>query len=246
MLRFGDEHGISFPHHGVRPLAVPRYESQIGLELSMPDSTSEPAAGLLWVDIDSPQDVVATGLRHILESKFGASLYVTVGPVAGEPDVILYDVIGLADGDTAELDRLRQGTGSVVIAVSYDGLRPDLEDLALKAGAAAVIPLKITAEELAEVICDAIEGNLEQNESVRTVDDSTYPGQEHISRRESQVLALIVQGLSNQQIAHECFLSVNSVKTYIRSAYRKIGVTHRAQAVAWGMQHGFVPAPPDA
>jgi two-component system, NarL family, response regulator LiaR len=36
---------------------------------------------------------------------------------------------------------------------------------------------------------------------------------------------------------------VNSVKTYIRSAYRKMGVNHRAQAVAWGIQHGFTPPP---
>ena len=31
------------------------------------------------------------------------------------------------------------------------------------------------------------------------------------------------------------------MKTYIRTAYRKIGVTRRAQAVAWGMRHGFEP-----
>jgi len=50
-----------------------------------------------------------------------------------------------------------------------------------------------------------------------------------------------VQGRTHQEIAAECFLSVNSIKTYIRSAYRKIGITHRAQAVAWGMQNGFPP-----
>lgn len=52
---------------------------------------------------------------------------------------------------------------------------------------------------------------------------------------------LIVKGRSNQEIADGCFLSVNSVKTYIRSAHRKIGVSHRAQAVVWAMQNGFAP-----
>ena len=52
---------------------------------------------------------------------------------------------------------------------------------------------------------------------------------------------LITQGLSNQEIAERSYLSINSVKTYIRTAYRKIGVTRRAQAVAWGMRHGFEP-----
>ena len=37
------------------------------------------------------------------------------------------------------------------------------------------------------------------------------------------------------------FLSINSVKTYIRSAYRKIGVTPRSQAVLWGVENGFKP-----
>ena len=46
-------------------------------------------------------------------------------------------------------------------------------------------------------------------------------------------------GLSNQQIADQLYLSINSVKTYIRSTYRKVGVSSRAQAVAWGIQHGF-------
>ena len=194
------------------------------------------------MDIDTPQEIVATGLRTILETEFGASLFATVGPVDGEPDVILYDVISLADGDTSELERFKQQTGSVVIAVSYDGLRPDLETLALQRGAAAVVPLSISAEQLAEVIGAAIEGTLDDIPTVRTPDDSIYPGKEvGLSRRESAVLALIVQGRTNQEIASDCFLSINSIKTYIRSAYRKIGIRHRAQAVAWAMQHGFPP-----
>ena len=55
------------------------------------------------------------------------------------------------------------------------------------------------------------------------------------------MLALITQGLSNQEIAERSYLAINSVKTYIRTAYRKIDVTRRAQAVAWGMRHGFEP-----
>jgi DNA-binding NarL/FixJ family response regulator len=206
-----------------------------------PDSPTEPNQRL-WVGIDSPQDVVAKGLLNILESEFGSRLYAPVGPVDGEPDVILYDVIGLQAGDTAELDRLRQQTASLVIAVSYDGLRPDLEALALDRGATAVIPLSISAEQLTEVIRAAVEGHLEDLPTVLTPDDSVFPGKDvGLSRRESDVVSLIAQGRSNQEIADECFLSINSVKTYIRSAYRKIGIHHRGQAVAWALQHGFAP-----
>ena len=37
------------------------------------------------------------------------------------------------------------------------------------------------------------------------------------------------------------YLSINTVKTYIRSAYRKIGVTGRSHAILWGVDHGFQP-----
>jgi DNA-binding NarL/FixJ family response regulator len=209
------------------------------------ESTSRAGAGRLWVDIDTTQPIMAAGLRTILETEFGASIFTTVGPVDGEPDVILYDVMGLVNADTTELDRLGQQTSSVVIAISYDRLRPDLEALVLQQGAAAVVPLGVSAAQLAEVIQAAMEGTLDDVPIVRTPDDAIYPGKAAgLSRRESAVLALIVLGRSNREIASECFLSTNTVKTFIRSAYRKIGISHRAQAVAWTMQHGF-PPPPD-
>jgi DNA-binding CsgD family transcriptional regulator len=60
-----------------------------------------------------------------------------------------------------------------------------------------------------------------------------------LSPRERDMVRLIVAGMSNQEIADTLYLSINSVKTYIRSAYRKIGAVSRAPAVAWGIQHGF-------
>jgi len=75
-----------------------------------------------------------------------------------------------------------------------------------------------------------------------------YPGFEHgLSRRESDVLGMVTQGLSNQDIAETLYLSISSVKTYIRSTYRKMGVASRSQAVWWAIQHGFpAPALPDS
>ena len=69
-----------------------------------------------------------------------------------------------------------------------------------------------------------------------------WPGREAgLSPREAEIIALITQGLSNQEIADRIYVSINSVKTYIRSAYRKIDVTKRTQAVIWGIDNGFRP-----
>lgn len=62
---------------------------------------------------------------------------------------------------------------------------------------------------------------------------------EGLSAREGAVMALIVLGLSNQQIASALYVSMHSTKTHIRSAYRKMGVTSRTQAIMWGVDHGF-------
>ena len=62
-----------------------------------------------------------------------------------------------------------------------------------------------------------------------------------LSARESEVLALITQGYTNNDIAARSYLSINSVKSYIRSAYRKIGVERRSQAVRWGMENDMLP-----
>lgn len=56
---------------------------------------------------------------------------------------------------------------------------------------------------------------------------------EPISPRELQILHLIGSGLSNKDIAADLGLTLNTVKTYIRTSYRKIGVTTRAQAILW-------------
>lgn len=61
-----------------------------------------------------------------------------------------------------------------------------------------------------------------------------------LTPREREVVALIGQGHSNAEICALLFISLNTVKTTIRKAYRKIGVTRRAQAVAWAFQHGLV------
>jgi DNA-binding NarL/FixJ family response regulator len=61
-----------------------------------------------------------------------------------------------------------------------------------------------------------------------------------LSQREVDVIRLITQGYSNEEIAQELYVTGNTVKSFIRSAYRKLGVTRRSQAVIWGFQHGLL------
>ncbi len=163
-------------------------------------------------------------------------------PVASDVDLILYDTFGQVQGDGVDLDRLLHGNDARLVVFSWNVQR-DLVQRALEHGAAGYLSKGMTAEEVVEALEQVAEGKIVVPADRRLDHHSgQWPGREHgLTEREAEVLALITQGLSNQEIAERTYLSINSVKTYIRTAYRKIGVVRRSQAVVWGMQHGFEP-----
>jgi DNA-binding NarL/FixJ family response regulator len=60
-----------------------------------------------------------------------------------------------------------------------------------------------------------------------------------LTPRETHVVALIAGGAPNKEIARQLGLSMNTVKSHIRTAYRAMGVTSRTQAVLWAVDHGL-------
>jgi len=62
------------------------------------------------------------------------------------------------------------------------------------------------------------------------------------SERELEVLQLIAEGLTNQEIASRLYLSLNTVKVHTRNIYSKLGVTNRTQAVAQARALGILPS----
>lgn len=189
----------------------------------------------------SDHDVVRTGISALLDDD--PRLETRVGGVdvlvMEGADVVLYDVLGLLDNDGSELDRIIKETDVAVLAVTRD-LRPDLADAALAKGVDGCVSLGASHDELHAAVEAAAWGDLRGGDggvdfTVNPAHDGTVP---HLAPREAEVLGLIVEGLSNAEIAERLYLSINSVKTYIRGAYRRIDVQTRSQAVVWAMQHG--------
>jgi DNA-binding NarL/FixJ family response regulator len=159
-------------------------------------------------------------------------------------DVILYDTFGQVQGKGVDVEALVSGGDAKVVIYSWN-LHGELVKDSLAAGAAAYLSKGLEAEELVRAIEQVHFGDLVVPEGGGTVSpkpESVWPGKDQgLTVRESEIVALITQGLSNQEIADRSYLSINSVKTYIRTAYRKMGVERRSQAVLWGIKHGFQP-----
>jgi DNA-binding NarL/FixJ family response regulator len=203
--------------------------------------------GPITAAIVSTHEIVHTGLAGMFATRPGAVEIVELdlgAPDDQQPDVILYDVHGLHEGDGDDLDRYVKDTVSAVVAMARD-LRPDLAARALARGVDACVSLAGDVDEILGVIRSAVAGDGQPDGAEPAADAGTpyaVLGEEvGLTPRETEVLQLLTRGLSNQEIADTCFLSINSVKSYIRSAYRRIGATSRSQAVVWCLQHGFEP-----
>lgn len=207
------------------------------------------------VGVVSRHEVVRRGLVAMLGDAPDRLTVVPGNLLNGTPpesvDVVLYDAIGLDDahGDATgkELERLVRA-GVPVIAVDRV-LRPDLGARAAELGAVATITMGASTRELVHVVEAAMRpggGLLLEAVAARIRARHGHDDAGHwqnlvrhgLTTREVQILAMIAGGATNPDIAGRLHLSVNTIKTAIRSAYRKIGVTRRSEAVAWCLQHG--------
>lgn len=196
----------------------------------------------LQVAVLSRHPLVQVGLSRLLSADAtGGAVGIHAVDQDGHPsghDVAIYDLDGL-DAASVDLDQL-VASGIPVVALEPDA-RPDLGDAALAAGAAAVIPMSITAAELLDVLTRAVAGQRMPSDGRREQIRATAAQRFGLSQRELEILELIGAGLSNDDIAGRLYLSLNSIKSYIRAGYKKIGVTTRSQAVLWVVRHHLGP-----
>lgn len=165
-------------------------------------------------------------------------------PVAERVDVALVDTFGQGESHTPDLQGVLDNPLATHVAVYTWQVSPELVARARARGFHGYLSKQLGAEELVV----ALEEVSREGMDMATSDDQSrearpareWPGRDlGLSEREAEVLVLITRGLPNAEIADVLFLSENSIKTYIRSLYKKIGVESRTRAVLWGVDHGF-------
>jgi DNA-binding NarL/FixJ family response regulator len=191
------------------------------------------------VAVVSRNHVVRTGLVNLvaqLEQRALVSEAAEVDDVLAPHDVAIYDLgANVGQAAYADLQRLLD-EGIQVIGLVYD---TDRETLAAPSGATFhVITLSVTPEQLLEVLRATTPARPGGSSTAGT---NSLPAD--LTEQEFRTLELIGAGLTNEELAKELYVSINTVKSYVRTAYKKIGVTDRSNAMLWAVKHGLAGGP---
>lgn len=171
--------------------------------------------------------------------------------VALQPDLVLMDIVMAGgDGITATRAIKQQCPRTHVLILTYSP-DPELFRKAAEAGAVGYVLKDITAENLVKAIRAVYNGNgmlspqvakqmMEQFYSSRHGGAMAGRKIHNLTEREVDVLTGLVAGLSDKEIAARLFLSEATVKTHLRTIYRRLKLRNRAQAAAYAVEIGLL------
>ena len=160
------------------------------------------------------------------------------------PDVVLMDMV-MPDMDGAAATRIiRQKYPQVQVIALTSFKEGELIKKALEAGAIAYLLKDVSADDLARAIRAAHVGHTTLSPEaaqalVETSNQLPVPGLD-LTEREHEVLALMVEGLNNTQIAGRLVVSPSTIKSHVSNVLSKLMVASRTEAVTFALRHKLV------
>ena len=163
-----------------------------------------------------------------------------------KPDIILMDlvmpVMGGIEATKEILSKWKEA--KIIIVTSF--IDDEKVYPAISAGAKSYLLKTSSASEIAQAIRDTYRGEgvfekevSEKLEHRHEVEEE-FRLFEELTSREKEVLLLIAQGKSNQEIADECFITLKTVKTHVSNILSKLQVEDRTQATIYAFKHHLV------
>lgn len=209
-------------------------------------TTSVPGHRPIRLALVDDYEVVLRGVANMFTHHRGVIDVVEIdarGPVTTDVDIALYDTFAQSEADQGSIDTLIANPHARRVVVYTWAFAPALVDAAIEKGASGYLSKTLQATDLVDALTRIHDGEIVVSPMpprTRSTSTHDWPGREEgLTERESEIIALITQGCSNKEVAALTYLSPNSIKTYIRTSYRKMGVSSRTQAVLWGIEHGF-------
>jgi len=160
------------------------------------------------------------------------------------PDVVLMDLMMPGMDGVAATRVIKEKAPEIQVIVLTSFGEQERVQAALKAGAIGYLLKDASAEDLVAAIRRAAAGKPSLGpEAARALIQATTepasPGRD-LTERELEVLALMVEGLSNPDIAERLVVSLSTAKFHVSSVLSKLGASSRTEAVALAVQHNLV------
>jgi NarL family two-component system response regulator LiaR len=163
-----------------------------------------------------------------------------------QPDVILMDLVMPEMGGAAATDAIRKQWPQVQVIALTSFQEKELVREALQAGAIGYLLKNVSADDLAAAIREAHAGRstlapeaiqaLIQVELAPRISEENLATAFELTPREQEVLALMIEGLSNPEIAERLVVSRSTAKAHVSNILSKMGVSNRAEAIALALQ----------
>jgi two-component system, NarL family, response regulator LiaR len=180
-------------------------------------------------------------LEHVGDAAGGAD---AVGKcISLRPDVVLMDLV-MPEVDGAEATRrIKEACPEVQVIALTSYKEDDLVQGALKAGALSYLLKNVTADELAGAIRAAYAGRptlAPEAAEVLIKAATESPDEDGLTRRELEILQLMVAGESNPDIAEKLYVSRSTIKFHVSNILMKLGAATRTEAVAIALHRKLV------
>jgi DNA-binding NarL/FixJ family response regulator len=204
----------------------------------VPEGTSaaKKPLGLVWV-LSPSYSITMAGLKKILEGK--AEVKIGGESLAGSPSCVVLYAGRLEEGCLEGMGRIRELYPGVPLLVFGSQLDLGLACAALKNGADGFVHAQMDPAQVISAMEVVQKGELAAPRQLLwyLLSQNENPKIGDLSARGREILEMVVEGLSNAQIAARLYLSESTIKQHLRAVYKVLGVSNRTQAAKMMREH---------
>jgi DNA-binding NarL/FixJ family response regulator len=192
--------------------------------------------GLVWV-LTPSYSITTAGLKEVLEGK--ADVCIGGQSSAGSPSCVVLYAGGTEEGCLEGMGRIRELYPGVPLLVLGSQLDLGLAWAALKNGADGFVHAQMDPEQMLRAVEVVQRGGLAAPRQLLGyyLSQNENPKIGNLSARGREILEMVVEGLSNAEIAGRLYLSESTIKQHLRAVYKVLGVRNRTEAAKTMREH---------